>query len=164
MNALSVARINEESPYRVEQASNGDFVFQTKEDVIYGIGFTEEFPLGGCVTYQFTITNLNQRHGAHDSNIEKTVIVIINEFFRQNLDVLLYICDTSDHRESQRNRLFLTWFERHAEQGRFSIRTANATIEGEGFYAAIIVENRNPKLKAITEDFEWSARELAEKP
>lgn len=42
------------------------------------------------------------------------------------------------------------------------IRTANAEVEGEGFYAAIIVENRNPKLKEITEEFEQTAQMLIE--
>lgn len=49
-----------------------------------------------------------------------------------------------------RNRLFLTWFERNTE------------LEGEGFYAAIIVENRNPKQKEITEEFEQAAQMLIE--
>lgn len=40
-----------------------------------------------------------------------------------------------------------------------------ATIEGKGFYAAIIVENRNPKLDLIVADFESTAQVLtADKP
>ena len=76
--------------------------------------------------------------------------------------MLLYLCDDSDGREKTRNRLFLTWFEKHADQERFTIRTASTTIEGHGFYAAIIVENRNPMLKAITEDFENTTQILTE--
>jgi len=52
-----------------------------------------------------------------------------------------------------------------AEPGRFTICAANTIIEGHGFYAAIIVENRNPKLKAITEEFETIAQALtSDKP
>ena len=76
------------------------------------------------------------------------------------MNVLLYICDTSDGREAKRNRLFLNWFYKNAEPNRFTIRTANTTVEGEGFYTAIIVENRNPLLEAVIADFEMTAEAL----
>ncbi len=37
-------------------------------------------------------------------------------------------------------------------------------VEGEGIYAAIIVENTNPKLAEITRDFETTAEALMDKP
>lgn len=42
-------------------------------------------------------------------------------------------------------------------------RSARATIEGQGFYAAIIVENRNPLLTDITADFDRTAVTLTNK-
>lgn len=56
--------------------------------------------------------------------------------------------------------LSLDRINEHAQPGRFTIRTANAVVEGQGFYAAIIVENSNPKLIDITEDFERTAEAL----
>ena len=45
------------------------------------------------------------------------------------------------------------------------MKTANATVEGLGFYAAIIVENTNPMLEAIVSDFKQTAESLTgEKP
>ena len=70
------------------------------------------------------------------------------------------MCDDSDGREANRNRLFLSWFNKFAEPGRFTICAANTVIEGTGFYAAIIVENRNPLLETIIEDFERTAQAL----
>lgn len=64
-----------------------------------------------------------------------------------------YIFDTSDHREGVRNRLFLNWFDRNAEPGAFVIRTANAKVENEEIYAAIIVDRRNPKLNDVLTEF-----------
>ena len=72
----------------------------------------------------------------------------------------MYICDTSDGREAKRNRLFLRWFEEFANPERFTMRAASAIIEGQGFYAAIIVENSNPQLEAIISDFNRSAESL----
>ena len=50
MNALSLDYINSKSPYLVKLADDGDYVFQTAKGVIYGIGFIENDPLGGCET------------------------------------------------------------------------------------------------------------------
>ena len=72
------------------------------------------------------------------------------------------MCDDSDGREANRNRLFLAWFKKHVAPNRFTIRTANAIVEGKGFYAAIIVENRNPLLESIIADFESTAQALTE--
>ena len=115
-------------------------------------------PLGGCETYQLSISNQNKLHASYDPDVKNTTLVIVDEFFRENLDGLLYLCDTSDSREAARNRLFLRWFEESAEPERFTIKTASAVIEGQGIYAAIIVENRNPLAKAIVDDFELTAQ------
>ena len=41
----------------------------------------------------------------------------------------------------------------------------NATVEGQGFYAAIIVENCNPMLETIVSDFKQTEESLTgEKP
>lgn len=162
MNDLSLDIINKKSPYLVKQADDGDYVFQTSKGVIYGVGFIENDPLGGCETYQLSISNQNNKHASYDPDVKNTTLTIVEEFFSKNLDGLLYLCDTSDSREAARNRLFLSWFEKYSKPGRFTIKTANAIIEGQGIYAAIIVENRNPLATAIIDDFEVTAQMLTE--
>ena len=162
MNSLSLININGQSPYRVVLSDHGDYLFSTDNGIVYSVSFHEEFELGGCMTYQFSLTNVNDVHASYDSQISSTVVAIIEEFFVQNKDVLLYMCDTADGREANRNRLFIAWFNRYASD-RFVIRTADAIVEGQGIYAAIIVESSNPKLNAITEDFELTAETLSNK-
>ena len=123
MNELSLDYINAKSPYLVKRADDGDYVFQTAKGVIYGIGFIENDPLGGCETYQLSISNQNKLHASYDPDVKNTTLIIVDAFFRENLDGLLYMCDTSDSREAARNRLFLRWFEESAEPERFSIKT-----------------------------------------
>lgn len=159
MISLSLENINSQSPYKVETLGSG-YVFTTNSNVQYSVHFTEEFSMGDCETYQFMFSKLTKEHTSFDNNIRNTLITIINEFFRVNQNVLLYICDTSDNREASRSRLFIHWFKQFAKEGAFEFRSANTTIEGEGFYAAIIVKNDNPKLDAILKDFEKSAAEL----
>lgn len=163
MKKLSLQNINSKSPYKVICSNNDDYLFATSKGINYTISFTEEFPLGGCMSYQFCIHNDNHIHGAYDDKISTTIVAIIEEFFFQNLNVLLYICDTSDNREEVRNRLFIKWFKEYADQEKYTICSANTTVEGQGIYSSIIVENRNPLLAEITADFEKSAEELKEK-
>jgi hypothetical protein len=162
MNELSLDDINSKSPYLVKRSDDGDYVFQTAKGVIYGIGFIENDPLGGCETFQLSISNQNKKHASYDPDVKNTTLIIVEEFFAKNLDGLLYMCDTSDSREAARNRLFMRWFEKYAEPGRFIIKTASAVVEGQGIYAAIIVENRNPLAQAVIDDFELTAQMLTE--
>lgn len=147
MKDLQLLQINMASPYRVICSDKGDYLFATDQGINYTISFTEEFPLGGCMSYQFCIHNDNHLHGSYDSKISTTIIAIIEEFFQQNQNVLLYICDTSDNREEVRNRLFIRWFKEYANPNKYTIESANTIIEGQGFYSSIIVENRNPLLE-----------------
>ena len=160
MIQLPLDQINAQSPYEVSYAPNGDFVFATNLGIHYLISFEKETPVGGCDTFQFVIQKLENQRSPHDAKIELSILAILDIFFAEHLDVLLYMCDDSDGREANRNRLFLAWFRKHAAPDRFTIRTASTIIEGKGFYAAIIVENRNPLLEAVIADFEMTAKIL----
>ena len=145
--------------------SGTGFIFKTDYGIHYRVSFDkEDIVLGNCETYQLILQNVENVRMPHDPKVELTVLAIIYEFFRSNQHVLLYICDTSDGKESSRNRLFLYWFEKHAEPNRFTICTAHAQIEDEVVYAAIIVDNRNPRVNEITADFEKTSSLLADKP
>jgi len=160
MIQLSLDAINEHSHYYVMLSPKGGYIFETEGGIHYTISFEEEMPIGGCSTFQFIIEKMERVRSGYDSKVEQTILAIINEFFVEHLNVLLYLCDDSDGREANRNRLFLAWFRKHATPERFTIRTASARVEGHGFYAAIIVENRNPLLESIIEDFEMTAKAL----
>ena len=165
MIKFSLKHILEHSPYELD-LSGDEFMFQTDLGIHYSISFSkEDIVLGGCDTYQLIIRKIEEVKSQHDSKVEATILSIIREFFRSNLEVMLYLCDTSDGREETRNRLFLSWFERYAQNNQFTICKAHTKVEGEGLFFCIVVENRNPKLKAITEDFEDKAAMLTgEKP
>ena len=163
MIQLSIDFINQKSNYNVVLSPYGELDFITDYGVKYTISFVTEEYVGGCETYQFVIKRKKpDKRLPHDPKVEQTILTIIQEFFAENLNVLLYICDDSDGKEASRHRLFLNWFQKNADPERFTIRTAHATVENKGFYAAIIVENRNPLLKNIIEDFETTAQALTE--
>ena len=160
MIQLSLDAINEHAHCYVMLSPKGGYIFETEGGIHYTISFEEDTPIGGCNTFQFVIEKMEKVRSGYDAKIEQTILAILNEFFVEHLDVLLYMCDDSDGREANRNRLFLTWFKKYAAPERFTIRTASAIVEGKGFYAAIIVENRNPLLETIIADFEMTAQAL----
>ena len=163
MNRLDIGRINEIAPYTVyhDEAKADYYLFETDQKIVYAISFSEEFEIGGCMSYQFSIGNENNSHGSMDMKIRKTIIAIIRNFFELNQNVLLYLCDNSDHREKARAKLFLKWFNDSNAPQRYTIRTSNATIEEQGIYTAIIVENSNPLLQDIIREFNTISATLA---
>jgi hypothetical protein len=74
MIQLSLADINQKSPYQVVKAPNGDFFFATSLDIHYLISFEEEEPLGQCDTYQFVIQKLDMQRSPHDPKVEQTIL------------------------------------------------------------------------------------------
>ena len=163
MKQLRLDRINMIAPYEVKTEGK-QYVFDTVQGLTYEVRFFEEQPIGGCETWQFSFAKGDSDSAPEDPYVRFTLFAIIDEFFHENEDVLLYVCDTSDNREAARNRLFIRWFKQSAQPDRFTIRSAATTIEGQGFYAAIIVENRNPLLTDITADFDKTAVTLTNKP
>lgn len=162
MIKFSLKRILEQAPYELI-LSGDNFIFQTDLGIHYSINFNkEDIVLGGCETYQLIIRKIEEERSHHDPKVEETILAIVNEFFQSNLKILLYLCDTSDGREESRNRLFLSWFEKHAEKQRFTICKAHTEIEGEGIFLCIVIDNRHPDLNAITEDFEEKATLLTQ--
>lgn len=154
MKELSIKSINEKAAYTVyTTTSKQDFSFLTEQGIQYAISFMEEFEIGGCMSYQFCINNHNKKHGSYDSKVQTTILCIIEEFFAKNSNILLYICDTSDNKEAARNRLFLRWFREYAIPNEYTICTANSQVEGEYYYTAIIIENKNPLKEQIIADF-----------
>ena len=160
---LSLTNINAKSPYEVSLTPQG-FTFQTKLGIHYDVSFEPDNEIGGCPTYQLILKKVERERTPHDPQVEPTILAIIDEFFCSNFNVLLYICDTSDGREAKRNRLFLMWFERHADPERFTIRTAQTKLEKEMLYISVIVEKRNPLYAAIQEQIDKDTALLSEKP
>jgi len=80
----------------------------------------------------------------------------IEEFFRQNPDILLYLCSTDGGQQAQRSRLFLRWFNKAEQQKHYIIRTAEIKGDGEGKeeYVAVIAQRTNPNINQVLQYFE----------
>ena len=153
MNRLDINSINIFSPYKVWERDDG-INFETDFGLRYAVDFdTDANPY--YTTYWFNLKNKGNNKSPGDNNIGKTVVCIIEEFFRNNPNILLYMCSTERDKQAQRARLFLRWFNGAEQQKRYAIRTAE--VRGDNNrkeYVALIVKRCNPDIDDILAIFE----------
>ena len=58
MNQLSIERINEYAPYKVE-AEDGQYIFETDNDILYGVSFDEDPMPGTLKAYNYSFLHLD---------------------------------------------------------------------------------------------------------
>ena len=152
MNALNIDNINLQSSYTVAEIS-GRLHFRTDHGIDYIVTFDqEENPF--FMVYWFNLTNPEHTKSPNDPKIPQTVICIIEEFFRVNPDILLYLYSNEDGKQEQRARLFLRWFNGAEQQKHYVIRTAEVKGEAGTEYIALIAQRNNPYLDEILEVFD----------
>ena len=100
------------------------------------------------------MTNLTHKASPNDLKVRETVIRIIVEFFRVNPDIMLYMCDSANDQQAQRNRLFLRWFTGTEQSKKFFIKTALVMDEGIENFIAIIVPRQHPFIEDIIARFD----------
>ena len=157
MKSLDINSININSPYKV-WAKGAVLHFETAYGIRYAVDFDyEDNPF--CSAYWLNLTNESHKPSPNDRQIPKTIICIVEEFFRQNPDILLYMCSTDNNQQAQRARLFLRWFNGYEQQQKYVIRAANVpNVNAEGMpieeYIAIIIPISHPQLDAVIKLFE----------
>lgn len=129
-------------------------MFTTEHGLEYAVDFDEDTnPY--FKAYWLNLTNLSGLPSPGDKKIPQTLICIIEEFFRQNPDILLYMCSTEGGQQAQRARLFLRWFNGSEQQKHYVARAVEMRGEGNRKeYVAMIVQCSNPRLDEILAVFE----------
>ena len=141
------------------------FQFTTDYGVIYRVGFLLSDLLGIENVYEFIIANLNNRKSPNDPKLRQTILGIIYTFFKQPNHAMLYLCETGDEKQSQRSRLFESWFKSSPHQKNFVYLSAHATDEdGIMNYIAVIARTDNPNLLQIETAFNKNVELFQEKP
>lgn len=155
MKALRLEAINQNAPYRVTQDPERLYNFYLISDS--GIRFDVDFMFNDAVipsgAYEIGIANKGHKPSPLDPKLKRSVFAIIEEFFEQNNEVMLYITETGDEKQGFRNRLFVRWFNTYEHHGRYFIRTAEGKLEGQDNFMAILSRLDNPKLSLAIEEF-----------
>ena len=163
---LPIDEINDKSPYKVVHAENKAFViFSTDYDVHYLVGFEYDDSTFDFATYQLVIINSNNKKSPRDPKVRDTIVCIVEAFFSNNKNVLLYICETGDAKQSMRNRLFKYWFSSYINKEQFTFVSASVKDEdGEINHSAIIIRSDNPNMPHIVSEFSHTINMLNNKP
>ena len=153
MNPLNIYAINVHAPYVVGYDGRA-FHFVTDNGITYRVDFEQDSnPF--FTAYWFNLANPEHIKSPNDAKIAPTVICIIEEFFRQNPDILLYMCSTEGGKQAQRARLFLRWFNGAEQQKQYVARSVEVRGEdGRKEYVALIVQRGNPQLEEILSIFD----------
>ena len=92
MNPLDIDEINKLSPYKVNKDPlTGYMYFVTKNGIQLVIDFIDDDLIHSAECYQLGINNANNRPSPRDIYVQKTILLIISEFFKKNMSALLYI-------------------------------------------------------------------------
>lgn len=157
MNRLDIESINSRAPYDVHSEAK-QYVFVTEHGIEYHVDF--ELDSNPYFTaYWFNLANPQHQKSPGDVKIAQTVICIIEEFFRVNPEVLLYMCSTDNGQQAQRARLFLRWFNGYEQQKIYAIksydvRSTDADGKPTKEYVALIIQRTNPRLDEIISRFD----------
>lgn len=153
MNRLDIEAINSRSPYDVH-SDNDQYVFVTDAGIEYHVDFElDSNPY--YIAYWFNLANPEQTKSHGDKKIPQTIICIIEEFFRANPDIMLYMCSTANNKQAQRARLFLRWFYGYEQRQRYYIKAVEVKGDDDRKdYVALIVQRTHPQFEEIVARFD----------
>lgn len=160
---LTAEEINLTSPYRVSLGDSNSFYFTTKGGVTYNVGFVPDYMLADEGVYQFYIIDVDHVHAPKDPLVKQTIQCVIEAFFKQEPNVMLYFCDTSDLRQGMRSRLFRLWFEEYESHEQFSMINEEIMFDGVTYYGSIILRKSHPLFQDLIEKFHTVIEELPSK-
>lgn len=152
MKQLSLTSINDRAPLEVNLTASGTFTFGTGRNR-YIVGFVEDYTILDSGVYQFFIENADNHKNTLSSKVYQTIIAIIEEFFKVNDSAILYICDTSDGKQSARDRLFSMWFNSYEGHFNYTLSRVSIQIDGIDYYASLLISNSNPAYAEVLSAF-----------
>ena len=78
-----------------------------------------------------------------DERIELTIIAILSQFFKENSNSLIYVCDNLDKKHHARHRKFSQWFSK--QEGDFLEKfDTSILVEDVEILASLILHKANP--------------------
>lgn len=166
MNSLHLENIIKQAPYEIILVEEVPCIiyFQTDYEVEYEIVIKSNDLFIPSGAYALDIINIWGKASPGDPKFRLTLMAIIEEFFRQNNDVLLYVTETKDEKQAFRNRLFVRWFNTYEQQDQYIIRTAEGEMKGQMNFMAIIMRKDNPHREQAIREFEETIDFLFDNP
>ena len=137
-------------PYSYNYQGN-KYTFITDNSVVYSIEFTDgsfyfyDLP-PDILVFELNIKVLNVVDSIvqpYDKRIEATIVDILSNFFNNNKNSLIYVCNNLDSRQQARYRKFDSWFNKN-KVIQIEKYDVNVTIQDIQILASLILHAQNP--------------------
>ena len=70
MNSLDIGYINRLAPYKVWTENGRDYLIETTHDMLFRVGFMDDYSIWPNGAYQFTINNESHRPSPNDPKLK----------------------------------------------------------------------------------------------
>lgn len=163
---ISLQNINRKSPYKVwliEETMS--LRFESDYGIIFSVDFDRDDFIQSGESYMFSLTNISKKSSPRDYKVKDTVLVIVEEFFKENEAALLYLCETGDGKQRMRSRLFEFWFASYLHKDEYLILPFTLEDEeGVENFAALIIRKDNPEFVDVVTEFTNTVNMFRVKP
>ncbi|MEA5457802.1 DUF6169 family protein [Arcicella sp. LKC2W] len=143
--------------------SDNVYGFETVNSIVYEVKFKptsyifESYLAFPIDAFEFVISvalNPTGKNPPLDAKIPFTIASIFMDFFQRIPEqVIIYICDSADTRQSARKRKFDQWVEFFKGNEFVKVNTTIIDIDGTRYHNSLIIRKDNPNRLAITEAF-----------
>ena len=150
---------NLQLPYHIVQTDDLAYKFITQSGVVYTayfIDISETFGADHVYTFSFDAAG----KPVNDERIRCTVVKILDDFFRENQNSLIVVCETCDKKENARFRLFKKWYQ---QTDNHDIEKVDVTIDLEdyNFRSSLLLPREHPHYQNIKNIYdEWIKEEM----
>ena len=90
-NLLSISFANSCFLLVLSFTTQSEYVFISENNILYAIGFEYDDSIR-YGAFWLNIINRSQKKSPNDKKLQYTIICVIEEFFRVNPNILLYVC------------------------------------------------------------------------
>ncbi|MBQ9231612.1 MAG: hypothetical protein IJ190_10630 [Prevotella sp.] len=105
-------------PYEYSKVDDTFYTFVNRDGIVYNIYFLPlpDFCPQYAITYSLNIEPEEKRPHPMDVRIVLTVIKILRNFFQNDENAMIMVCDNTDGKEKKRRNLFDRWYEQYADE------------------------------------------------
>lgn len=148
--------------YKFSGGKNNIHAFETQNEILYEVKFVpsgyifEEGHPAKDFTYEFIIGVVENNTGRNpplDKKIPHNIALIFQDFFQENRNVGVYICDSSDDKQAFRFRKFNIWFNLFKGIAYYKFDATFADKDDSVIYTSLIMRLDNPNYKVVIDGY-----------
>lgn len=147
-------------PYPVQENSDGTIVFTTDAGITYQVGFVdasyhfEGVQLAGSQVFELSFYPIGSTGRLpQDIRVGLTIIYLLQIFFLDHENVLLYVCESLDRKHHARKRKFDTWFNQFGTAD-FEKFDYSFVVEDDSILVSAILSKQNSQRDELVRAFE----------